>query len=46
MPGPIDAVVAIDNAFRRDIAIIDSAALAAAQGQPGTGSDGRALPVL
>jgi hypothetical protein len=35
MPGPIDAVVAIHNAFRRDIAIIDSAALAAAQGQPG-----------
>jgi hemerythrin HHE cation binding domain-containing protein len=35
MPGPIDAVVAIHNAFRRDIAIIDSAALAAAQGKPG-----------
>ena len=35
MPGPIDAVVAIHNAFRRDIAIIDSAALAAAEGQPG-----------
>jgi hypothetical protein len=35
MSGPIDAVVAIHNAFRRDIAIIDSAALAAAQGQPG-----------
>jgi hypothetical protein len=35
MPGPIDAVVAIHNAFRRDIAIIDSAALAAAQGRPG-----------
>jgi Hemerythrin HHE cation binding domain len=35
MPGPIDAVVAIHNAFRRDIAIIDSAALAAALGQPG-----------
>ncbi|HLY83536.1 MAG TPA: hemerythrin domain-containing protein [Acidimicrobiales bacterium] len=28
-------MVAIHNAFRRDIAIIDSAALAAAQGQPG-----------
>ncbi len=35
MPGPIDAVVAIHNAFRRDIAIIDSAALSAAQGKPG-----------
>ena len=35
MPGPIDAVVAIHNAFRRDIAIIDSAALDAARGRPG-----------
>jgi Hemerythrin HHE cation binding domain len=35
MPGPIDAVVAIHNAFRRDIAIIDSAALGSARGQPG-----------
>jgi hypothetical protein len=35
MLGPIDAVVAIHNAFRRDIAIIDFAALGAAQGQPG-----------
>ena len=35
MPGPIDAVVAIHNAFRRDIAIIDSAALDSARGQPG-----------
>lgn len=35
MPGPIDAVVAIHNAFRRDMAIIDSAALAAAQGGSG-----------
>jgi len=35
MAGPIDAVVAIHNAFRRDIAIIDSAALDAARGRPG-----------
>ncbi len=35
MAGPIDAVVAIHNAFRRDIAIIDSAALNAARGRPG-----------
>ena len=35
IPGPIDAVVAIHNAFRRDIAIIDSAALDSARGRPG-----------
>src|SRR5262245_21367664 len=35
MPGPIDAVVAIHNAFRADMAAIDAAALAAAQGKPG-----------
>ena len=35
MAGPIDGVVAIHNAFRRDIAGIDAAALAAARGQPG-----------
>ena len=35
MAGPIDAVVAIHNAFRRDIAIIDSAALDSARGRPG-----------
>ena len=35
MPGPIDAVVAIHNAFRRDMAIIDSAALDSARGKPG-----------
>jgi len=35
MPGPIDAVVAIHNAFRADIAIIDGAALGAARGKPG-----------
>jgi hypothetical protein len=32
---PIDAVVAIHNAFRADIASIDEAALGAARGQPG-----------
>jgi hypothetical protein len=35
MPGPIDAVVAIHNAFRRDMADIDAAALAAAGGRSG-----------
>src|SRR6516165_6881244 len=32
---PIDAVVAIHNAFRRDMAEIDAAALEAARGKPG-----------
>ena len=35
MVGPIDAVVAIHNAFRADMAAIDAAALAAARGVPG-----------
>ena len=35
MVGPIDAVVAIHNAFRADIVAIDEAALAAARGAPG-----------
>ncbi len=35
MTGPIDAVVAIHNAFRKDMAGIDAAALGAAQGKPG-----------
>src|SRR4051812_48016044 len=35
MPGPIDAVLAIHNAFRRDMADIDAAALASARGKPG-----------
>ena len=35
MTGPIDAVRAIHNAFRRDMAIIDAAALEAARGKPG-----------
>ena len=35
MAGPIDAVVAIHNAFRADMAAIDAAALAAARGTPG-----------
>jgi hemerythrin-like domain-containing protein len=35
MTGPTDAVVAIHNAFRRDIELIDTAALAAARGQSG-----------
>jgi hypothetical protein len=33
--GPIDAVVAIHNAFRADMVAIDEAALAAARGAPG-----------
>lgn len=35
MTGPIDAVVAIHNAFRRDMADIDAASLGAARGKPG-----------
>ena len=35
MTGPIDAVRAIHNAFRQDIALIDAAALDAARGKPG-----------
>ena len=35
MVGPIDAIVAIHNAFRADIAGIDAAALAVARGNPG-----------
>jgi hypothetical protein len=35
MTGPIDAVLAIHNAFRRDMDAIDSAALDSARGKPG-----------
>ena len=35
MSGPTDAVLAMHNAFRRDIDLIDAAALASAQGAPG-----------
>jgi hypothetical protein len=35
MPGPTDAVLAIHNAFRRDMAEIDAAARDAARGKPG-----------
>jgi hypothetical protein len=35
MTGPIDAIVAIHNAFRADMATIDAAALAAARGSAG-----------
>jgi len=35
MAGPIDAVLAIHNAFRHDIELIDAAALDAARGKPG-----------
>ena len=38
MVSPIDAVLAIHNAFRKDIAIIDAAALASARGAPDLGS--------
>jgi hypothetical protein len=34
MTGPIDAITAFHNAFRRDMAIIDSAALEQARGKP------------
>ena len=35
MAGPIDAVLAIHNAFRHDIELIDTAALESARGKPG-----------
>jgi hypothetical protein len=35
MAGPIDAVVAIHNAFRNDMSMIDAAALDSARGKPG-----------
>src|SRR5207247_5910664 len=35
MTGPIDAVVALHNAFRQDMAGIDAAALDSARGKPG-----------
>jgi hypothetical protein len=35
MAGPIDAILAMHNAFRRDMAAIDAAALGAARGTPG-----------
>src|SRR5205823_3062024 len=35
MAGPIDAVVAIHNAFRKDMSGIDAAALDSARGKPG-----------
>ena len=35
MTGPIDAVTALHNAFRRDIRLIDAAALDSARGKPG-----------
>ena len=35
MAGPIDAVVAIHNAFRHDMELIDTAALESARGRPG-----------
>ena len=35
MTGPIDAVVAIHNAFRNDMSLIDAAALDSARGKPG-----------
>ena len=35
MTGPLDAVTAIHNAFRRDISAIDAAALELARGRPG-----------
>jgi hypothetical protein len=35
MTGPIDGILAIHNAFRRDMAIIDAAALGSARGKPG-----------
>jgi Hemerythrin HHE cation binding domain len=38
MTEPLDAVLAIHNAFRRDMSVIDSAALDTARGKPGLAS--------
>jgi hypothetical protein len=38
MAGPIDAIRAIHNAFRKDMEVIDSAALGAARGEPDLGA--------
>jgi hypothetical protein len=35
MTEPLDAVLAIHNAFRRDMGVIDAAALDSARGKPG-----------
>ena len=35
MAAPLDAVMAFHNAFRRDMGIIDAAALGSARGKPG-----------
>jgi len=35
MTGPIDVIMAFHNAFRRDVSLIDAAALGAARGEPG-----------
>jgi hypothetical protein len=35
MTKPMDAILAIHNAFRRDMTVIDSASLASARGKPG-----------
>ena len=35
MTGPLDAITAIHNAFRKDMAGVDAAALGAARGEPG-----------
>ena len=39
MAGPLDAITAIHNAFRRDMQGIDAAAAAAARGEPGREAD-------
>ena len=38
MVSPLDAITAFHNAFRRDMAVIDAAALAAASGEPDQGA--------
>jgi hypothetical protein len=39
MAEPVDAILAIHNAFRRDMAMVDAAALALARGKPGAEPD-------
>src|SRR6202162_121235 len=46
MAGPIDAVVAIHNAFRQDMSLIDAAALDSARGKPGLEATGERVRVF
>ena len=46
MAEPLDAIMAIHNAFRHDMSIIDTAALGIGARQTGARANARALPLL